>query len=47
MANNKYGKCEMCNKQIDIKRLKVKPHARFCISCREVYENNLIKKGKR
>ncbi|RDU64089.1 TraR/DksA C4-type zinc finger protein [Helicobacter sp. MIT 14-3879] len=35
---NKYGKCEMCNKQIDIKRLRVKPYARYCIFCREVYE---------
>ena len=38
IENNKYGKCEMCNKNIDIRRLRAKPYARFCISCREVYE---------
>lgn len=38
IAQDIYGKCEMCNKQIDIKRLRVKPHARYCISCREAYE---------
>ena len=36
--NNQYGKCEMCDEQIDINRLKAKPQARFCIRCREVYE---------
>lgn len=38
IAQDVYGKCEMCNKPIDIKRLRAKPHARYCISCREVYE---------
>lgn len=38
IERNKYGKCEMCSKAIDVRRLKVKPHARFCISCREIYE---------
>lgn len=38
IENNQYGKCEMCKKQIDIRRLRVKPHARFCITCREIYE---------
>ena len=36
--NNKYGVCEMCDEEIDINRLKIKPHARFCIRCREIYE---------
>lgn len=36
--SSQYGICEMCDKQIDINRLKIKPHARFCIRCREVYE---------
>lgn len=38
MEQSTYGKCEMCNKQIDIRRLRVKPHARYCIPCREAYE---------
>lgn len=38
IKNNQYGKCEMCNKQIDIRRLRAKPHAKYCITCREIYE---------
>lgn len=46
IKSKKYGKCEMCNEQIDIKRLRVKPHARYCISCREIYEKEIrINKG--
>ena len=33
-----YGICEMCDDNIGLKRLKVKPHARFCVECREAYE---------
>ncbi|RDU60256.1 RNA polymerase-binding protein DksA [Helicobacter marmotae] len=33
-----YGICEMCDDEIDIERLKVKPHARYCINCRELFE---------
>ena len=36
-----YGICEMCDDKIGIKRLKVKPHARFCVECREYYEKDL------
>ena len=46
IENNKYGKCEMCNKNIDIRRLRAKPYARFCISCREVYEKQKSKNKK-
>ena len=38
IEKNQYGKCEMCNENIDIRRLRAKPYARFCISCREIYE---------
>jgi DnaK suppressor protein len=38
IQNNTYGICEMCDGPIGIKRLKVKPHARFCIECREFFE---------
>ncbi len=37
-----YGICEMCEEEIGIERLKVKPFAKFCISCREINE----KEGK-
>ncbi|MCV6608878.1 MAG: RNA polymerase-binding protein DksA [Campylobacterales bacterium] len=38
MANGTYGICDMCTENIDMERLKVKPHAKFCIDCREIYE---------
>jgi DnaK suppressor protein len=36
-----YGTCEMCDEPIGIKRLRVKPFARFCIDCRPIYEKSL------
>jgi DnaK suppressor protein len=33
-----YGICEMCEEEISMQRLKVKPHARYCIVCREIVE---------
>ncbi|NLC28669.1 MAG: RNA polymerase-binding protein DksA [Campylobacteraceae bacterium] len=38
MANQTYGICEMCEEEISMQRLKVKPHAKFCIVCREIIE---------
>ena len=38
IEDNSYGKCEMCGGKIDIRRLRAKPYARFCITCREKYE---------
>jgi len=38
ISDGKYGICEMCEDEINIERLKVKPFARFCISCREINE---------
>ncbi|CAE09318.1 RNA polymerase-binding protein DksA [Wolinella succinogenes] len=35
-----YGICEMCEDPISIQRLKVKPHAKYCIVCREIVEKN-------
>ena len=35
-----YGICEMCEEPIGTHRLKVKPHAVYCIDCREVVENS-------
>jgi DnaK suppressor protein len=42
MAHRKYGICEMCEEAISISRLKVKPHARYCIDCREIAEKNQL-----
>ncbi len=40
IANNTYGICEMCEEEISIERLKVKPYAKYCIICREINEKN-------
>lgn len=40
ISNRTYGICEMCEEDIGFARLKVKPHARFCIDCREIAEKN-------
>jgi DnaK suppressor protein len=33
-----YGECDMCEEDISFQRLKVKPHAKYCIVCREIIE---------
>ena len=38
IAKGIYGICEMCEEPIGLARLKVKPFARFCITCREITE---------
>lgn len=38
--NGEYGICEMCDEEIAIARLKVNPHTKFCISCKEISEKN-------
>ena len=38
IANKTYGICDMCEEEISIPRLKVKPHAKYCITCREIIE---------
>jgi len=35
-----YGICEMCEEHIGINRLKLKPHARYCVDCREIIEKD-------
>jgi len=44
MSKEEYGICEMCEEPIDIERLKVKPFAKFCISCREISEQELTER---
>ncbi|RAX58581.1 molecular chaperone DnaK suppressor DksA [Helicobacter monodelphidis] len=38
IEEGEYGICEMCGEEIRIDRLKVKPHAKYCIICREFIE---------
>ncbi|TQR40349.1 RNA polymerase-binding protein DksA [Campylobacter sp. MIT 12-8780] len=33
-----YGICESCEEDIDTNRLKIKPHAKYCINCRQSIE---------
>jgi DnaK suppressor protein len=40
IKNGSYGTCEMCEEHIDKDRLKVKPHAKYCIVCREIVEKS-------
>lgn len=38
IKQNTYGICELCGDNIDLNRLKIKPHARYCKNCRESVE---------
>ena len=40
IPNGTYGVCEMCEDLICFQRLKVKPHAIYCIDCREIVEKS-------
>lgn len=40
IVNGDYGICEMCEDPIGFQRLKVKPHAIYCIDCREIVEKS-------
>lgn len=40
IASGDYGICEMCEDPIGFQRLKVKPHAIYCIDCREIVEKS-------
>ncbi|MCH5336990.1 MAG: RNA polymerase-binding protein DksA [Campylobacter sp.] len=42
IKNKKFGICESCNEFIDIERLKIKPHAKYCINCRENLEKGAL-----
>jgi len=38
MEEGTYGICWMCDEPISISRLRAKPFAKYCTSCREIYE---------
>ena len=40
ISTGDYGVCEMCEDPIGFQRLKVKPHAIYCIDCREIVEKS-------
>jgi len=43
ISDNKYGICEMCEEPIGVDRLRVKPFAKYCITCREINEKEKAK----
>ncbi|MDR0761963.1 MAG: RNA polymerase-binding protein DksA [Campylobacteraceae bacterium] len=43
--NGTYGICEMCEEEISIQRLKIKPHAKYCIICRGIVEQTKNKRS--
>ena len=40
IKNGTYGICEMCEEPIGMQRLKVKPYAKYCITCRQIAEKS-------
>jgi len=40
IADGEYGICAMCEDEIGFQRLKVKPHAIYCIDCRGIVEKS-------
>ncbi len=38
IVTKEYGICEMCEEKITFQRLKVKPHAIYCVDCRSIVE---------
>jgi len=38
IENGTYDICEMCDDPVGLKRLRAKPHARYCIECRTAFE---------
>jgi len=40
IETGEYGICDMCEDKIGFQRLKVKPHAIYCIDCREIVEKS-------
>ncbi len=42
LADDEYGTCQNCNKEISPKRLDAIPWARYCLSCQELVERGLL-----
>lgn len=42
-----YGICEMCEEEVGIERLRVKPHAKYCIVCRPLVEQQKLKQTQK
>lgn len=40
LTNGRYGECEECGESIPVKRLKIVPFAKFCVTCKSKTEEN-------
>ena len=47
IENNEYGICRRCDENISVKRLKVRPVARYCIGCKTELEKRARQIGSR
>jgi RNA polymerase-binding protein DksA len=45
MAEGNYGRCEDCDRPIDIERLRLTPFANRCFDCQSVYERMHFQKN--
>jgi RNA polymerase-binding transcription factor DksA len=45
IEDGEYGICDLCNEEIPIKRLKARPMARYCISCKGKLEKEQMLTG--
>jgi DnaK suppressor protein len=42
IADQEYGACQNCEKEINPKRLEAVPWARYCLECQELVEQGLL-----
>ncbi len=40
LADGRYGVCDECGERIPVKRLKIVPFAKFCVTCKSKMEEN-------
>ncbi|MEZ4598741.1 MAG: TraR/DksA C4-type zinc finger protein [Syntrophotaleaceae bacterium] len=45
IENGEYGLCQSCGEPIATERLEIRPHARYCVDCKEELEREQAKKA--
>jgi len=45
IENGTYGRCQLCDEPIALKRLEVIPHAQYCVECKERLEKESASKA--
>ncbi len=41
MDQGSFGECQLCEEEIPVKRLRVRPDATYCLSCQEIVEHEM------